>query len=1208
MPHPLELKLARLRRRARQLVALKAGARTMAYVLGTAVLLSLLDALFHFQDRGVRAIFSLLLLTAAAVGVRSVVQALRSSRYRDVQMAHRVEQVFPRLRGHLASAIEFVHESESDPLAGSPELRRAVIRGATAELERCNISATLDARPARRAASIAGLTLAATLTLVALDAASARIAALRLLNPLSDVQWPRLNQLTIVEPVERLPQGQSFEVRVTDLAGEPLPDDVAMHYRYRGPDGAVTEESEPLQWIGGALLARRDGVQRPFEYRAVGGDDHTMTWRQLEIVEPPVIRSSRINLRFPEYTGWPSRGGDLNLRVLAGTKVDIQAIASKPLNSAEVRFSSEVAIPMALGTDGQTLTVPNDAEHEFVVTSSGSYHFDLVDREGFRSPEAPKYEVRAMPDGSPVVDIAHPKANIFVTAHASVPLLIRAQDDLAIRRVSLDYLRSDKSDEGEQTFDLLVGPARIDEELAAASAAATYGGDRRELSQEWSLKPLGLPPGTQITFHASAVDYAEQVGQSLPRRLTIVTPEEAQDRLAERQGVIFNELARVLQLQQTARSHVTGLEVQLNQTGKLAKSDVDILQGASLNQQQVERELTSETDGLLGQVTDFLDELRINKIDGPDTHRQMQSVVAELARLAQGPLPVAARELTAATKAAQVELQDAPTAESAGVSAPLKGAGTAQDDVVDALSRLMDDMKQWVNYRHFHREIAQVGKAQEEIAQQTAELGQKTLSRAFQDLEPQQRADLEKLAQRQLDLARRLNRLEQRLEDTAATARQEDPLAAESMSDALAHARNRGIAEAMRQAGQNVAQNRTGQATQGQTKAGEDLQELLDILSNRREHELGRLVKKLREAEQNLAQLAARQQGLQKKLAAARQTAEEERRRLLERLSRQEKQLEEETERAARTLERLQAEKASASLAKAGAKMGQAAANSGAGNGAAAAEQAEAAQRDLEEARQQLAQQRRQSEIDLAEEQLARMEDAVASMHERQQKIMGETVHYQQRQAERGQLTRAEAASVRGLAQQQLAIRDESQELAKTLAGAEIFQFVLEVAGREMGRAGDRLDRRDLGNETLQAEANALARIEQLREAMLESAGEEPAEEPQKEGGGGEGGGEQPETKSHSVAELKLLKSIQEQINSRTLSLAEAARQPAGLSEEQQREIMTLSQEQGRLADLVANMTQVTDERPEDKPDQLPDVREVPSSILGPGERNEERP
>jgi hypothetical protein len=1211
MLHPLELKLARIRRKARQFVLSKAVSRALVLVLWTGVALTLVDALFRYQDRGLRAISSLILLTVVTLAARGVWRAIRGSRMSDVQIAKRLERAYPSLRGRLASAVEFVREPADDPLAGSADLRRAVIRDTSAAIDELDLSTALDARPARRALLSLGISLVAVFLLIFVGGSTSRVALLRLVSPLGDFDWPRVNQLAIVAPVDRLPHGQNFEVEVVDQTSSVPPDDVVMHYRFHGPDGEVSEEIEPLHAIGGQLLARRENVERPFEYRAVGGDDYTMPWTALDVVEPPAVRSTRLMLHFPAYTGWEPRASDANLRALVGTKVQLEATFTKPLSEAALRMTDDVTIPATLRADGYGATIAADAEPPFEVRASGPYRFVLTDREGFHNDDTTRYEIRAVPDAPPTAEIEQPKANLYVTPDAVLSLSLNATDDLAVHGVSLEYLRSDKSDAGSERLELFVGPESVSAEVATASAAEGYAGDRRALTYEWQLTPLGLPPGVQLTFHASVTDYAGQTGQSLPRRLTIVTAEEAQDRLVDRQGVIFNELSRVLQLQQAARSHVAGLEVQLEQTGKLKKSDIDALQGAGLNQQQAERELTNEHEGLRGQANDLLEELQINKIDGPDTKRQMQDLLDRLSRLADGPLPEAGRGLAAAIKTAQVELQDktetAP-GKAAGIKAPLEEAAQAQDEVAESLAQMLDEMKQWASFRHFHREVGQVAKAQEELAEETAKLGQQTLSRASGDLEPQQRADLQKLAQRQLDLARRLDRLEQQMDESAAAARQEDPLAADSMADAIEQARRQGVAETMRQAGRGVEQNRISQATQGQRQAANELREMLDILSSRRENELGRLVKKLREAEQDLARLANEQQGLQKKLKTAEKLPEEERRRELERLTREQRQLQEEAKRFARKLERLQAENAGANVAEAGGKMGQASDSGEAGEAGSAAEQAQAAEQDLEDAQRELAARRREAETDLAQEQLARMEDAVASLHERQQKLVGETIHYQLREKERGNLTRAEAASVRELARNQSALRDEMQELSKTLAGAEVFQFVLEIAGGDMTRAAERLDQRDLGDQTLMYENSALARIAQLKSALDEDAAPK-SEKPDDEQGGGEGGGQEGSgKKTGSLAELKLLKAIQGQINSRTTALAEAKSQPSPDKSQQESEFELLSREQGRLADLVTNLMQTTDQRPEDHPERLPDLRrETPSQPNG-GAPHEESP
>ena len=365
-----------------------------------------------------------------------------------------------------------------------------------------------------------------------------------LVNPLSDFQWPRANRLAILEPVQRLPRGQTFEVEVVDAAGEPLPDDLTIRYRYRDPHGEAIEESEPVQRIDRTALVRREMVERPFEYRVTGGDDHTMPWLPLEIVEPPMLRDTAVTLRFPGYTGWEPCAGELQLRALVGTTVEIHATATKPLASAAVQLSTDESVPATVSADGYEFSIPADSAHEFTVTRSGSYWFELLDREGFPADRTARYEIQATSDASPTIEIEYPKGNLYVTGEASLPLTLAARDDLALRRITLDYLRSDKSDEGEQSSELFSGPEQVPADMAQASAAEDFSGDVRHVAYRWELAPLALPPGTQVTFHASAVDYAGQSGHSLPHRLTIVSAEEIQDRLAERQSLIFNELAR----------------------------------------------------------------------------------------------------------------------------------------------------------------------------------------------------------------------------------------------------------------------------------------------------------------------------------------------------------------------------------------------------------------------------------------------------------------------------------------------------------------------------------------------------------------------------------------------------------------------------------------------------------------------------------------
>ncbi|MEX2561310.1 MAG: hypothetical protein WD403_15410, partial [Pirellulales bacterium] len=891
-----------------------------------------------------------------------------------------------------------------------------------------------------------------------------------------------------VKPPQRIALGQPFEVEVVDDRGARLPDEVFIQFRYEGQtdDGTAVE---PMRLIGKQMLARKEQVTRPFSYRAFGGDDHSMRWLSLEVVEPPAVERLSVKMHYPAYTGWPPAEADPHIRALVGTRVEISARTTKPLQSAWVRTDGS-EYQANISDDGYSFSLSAEAENGFIVAKSGAYWFDLLDREGFPGGQQLRYELRAVDDLPPTVSVDDPAANVFLTPDAVVPLRVAVKDDLAIHKVTLHTTRSDRSDEGETLLTLFEGPATVSRGTATAGGeSAERGlGDSRLLEQQWDLSPLDLPPGSELTLHATATDYRPQVGQSHSRRLSIITPEELTDRLAERQNFILNELARVLKLQREARQQVSGIEIQLQQLGRLEKTDVDQLQSAQLAQRQVERTLTG-SDGVASQVRGLLADLANNKVDSPDIQRRMQGLLDEMNRLGEEQLPLVARHLTAAVKQAQAQLPTSPDAAKPPTgSSPAKAldsAGQQQDAVIQSLEQLLGELSQWDNYRRFHREIGQLRRDQQQLNQDTTELGRQTLTRDVKDLEPRQQAELKKLSARQLELARRFDKIQERMQQMASELEATEPLAAGTISDALQQARSSAVGGGMREAGRQLEQNQVAQAAGGQNQVDEDLQEMLDILANRREHELARLVKKLAEAEQQLDKLRQQQAGLTKKWReAAEKTDDAQRRRDLERLVREQQQAMREAERFARALKRLQADHAGRSTDRAGGRMGQAGEQGQQGEAGSAADQAAAAEQDLQQAQEQLSRQRQQAQIDLAAEQLARLEDGLAGIRDRQARLLEETVHYDSLRQSQGQWTRSQMISVADLAQQQAALEHQTGALAEKLAAAEVFNLGLKTTAGQMAQAARLLDQRDLGTTAQQAEQRVLARLEQMIDAL----------------------------------------------------------------------------------------------------------------------------
>ena len=79
---------------------------------------------------------------------------------------------------------------------------------------------------------------------------------------------------------------------MTDRDKAKLPSSVRVFYRWANANGSFTTESESMRFVHNAMVVRRENIQRPFSYRVEGGDDRSMPWRRVEVVEPPAIHRS----------------------------------------------------------------------------------------------------------------------------------------------------------------------------------------------------------------------------------------------------------------------------------------------------------------------------------------------------------------------------------------------------------------------------------------------------------------------------------------------------------------------------------------------------------------------------------------------------------------------------------------------------------------------------------------------------------------------------------------------------------------------------------------------------------------------------------------------------------------------------------------------------------------------------------------------------
>jgi hypothetical protein len=164
----------------------------------------------------------------------------------------------------------------------------------------------------------------------------------------------------------------------------------------------------------------------------------------------------------------------------------------------------------------------------------------------------------------------------------------------------------------------------------------------------------------------------------------------------------------------------------------------------------------------------------------------------------------------------------------------LRTAGTSEEKVVMTLERLVGTLTHLDNLRDFVREIGQIRSGQEQIARETEDLQLKAIV-ANSDIAPAERATARQLSQRQLEMARRVDKLQTRMEETHQQLTGDDQAVGDALAKALAVARGQSLGSRMREAAQRLSQHQLGEAERSEQEILEVLKRLQAIFASARD-------------------------------------------------------------------------------------------------------------------------------------------------------------------------------------------------------------------------------------------------------------------------------------------------------------------------------------------------------------------------------------
>jgi hypothetical protein len=712
------------------------------------------------------------------------------------------------------------------------------------------------------------------------------------------------------------------------------------------------------------------------------------------------------------------------------------------------------------------------------------------------------------------------------------------------------------------------------------------------------LDGSGLKEGDVLTLHVGADDFddvsvGKNPGRSHEVELRLVSRSALEIFLSKAQGQVQQELVRLQQMQREALQKVIGPDEQWRNTGELRDQDVDQLFQAEQIQQQIRARVGMAQEGLRAEVHRILQTLKDNRLRRSGTNERMETVAAELQRIAEGSLEQIETNLARARKEETAGPDKKPQERQKG---PLSAARRHQEEVETTFGELLKLLEPWGSVNEIKGDAKSILQDQRKLFEETRSLDKEaTRGKLLEELTAEQKALLNRAAQMQSKLAERAADLLGKMDSIGANRQEKDIALAEALKTAAAQGRKEGLDEQMKDAGAKLGKNQLGDAERAQQHALDSLGKIVQGLKERREEELDRLRKQLKEAQDKLADLAQRQDQLRKKIKQAEQIADPaERRDELRRLAREQDKLQKEAQEMLRELTRLRTDRARQAVSDAGERMAELSRR------LEQNEPTEDAQDEmldrLNEARRELQREQKEVEEELAREKLAKVADEIKRLQERQKAAVAEGARIDRAVLQRKAWDRGLLRSLNDLSGAQKDLADETEMLAGgKLTATPVFARILRRSAEAMKRAAqnmrNRFERARDNPETIEPDPEAPAqqteaarRLQQLLDALQPEKGLAKGSPPQVEGqpGGSARSGSRDEGLS-VLAQLQGIRLLQKELREKTEAFATRYPDPAKTPPAALRELDGLHQEQRDLVELFEELTKPGDTEGGDK-------------------------
>ena len=317
-----------------------------------------------------------------------------------------------------------------------------------------------------------------------------RIAAIRVLDPASDI--PPYSPLVFkVTPGELSAVYGGEAVAEVEITGGEITEDVVC--LIRNIETGRLDEITVYQESPGHYATKFSNTLSSVEFAFSCGRARS-AWNRLDVLLQPKFSAVTVKVQPPAYTGrseevYPLDSGEI--KVLEGSSVTLQVESNRPLSGGELQIK-----PLSRMKGGRAKVVQADSvdrgdgrQLQFSWQAHASSQVSAMIRD-IRSTAAEnplELKVKVIPDQVPVVDMESPQLMVLATPETQLPFQAKVEDDHGLSKVSMVRALVGYRDRGRVLADSLVKK-------------------NFDFNEPLKLSELGVEVGQVLEFYLEAMD------------------------------------------------------------------------------------------------------------------------------------------------------------------------------------------------------------------------------------------------------------------------------------------------------------------------------------------------------------------------------------------------------------------------------------------------------------------------------------------------------------------------------------------------------------------------------------------------------------------------------------------------------------------------------------------------------------------------------